>query len=37
MSKQSLKKIGQKLPKLESGNDILTPIKGQNSVVNKWI
>ena len=31
----SLKKICQKLLKLESGNDIYTSIKGQNSVVYK--
>ena len=35
MSMQSLKKIGQKLLKLESGNDIFTSIKGHNSVVYK--
>ena len=33
MSMQSLKKIGQKLLKLEAGNDIFTSIKGHNSVV----
>ena len=33
MSKQSLKKIGQKLLKLESGNDIFKSIKGHNSVI----
>ena len=32
MSMQSLKKIGKKLLKLESGNDIFTSIKGHNSV-----
>ena len=37
MSMQSLKKTGQKLLKLESGNDIFTPIKGHNSVVYKRI
>ena len=37
MSMQSLKKIGQKLLKLESGNDIFTSIKGHNSVVYKRI
>ena len=36
MSMQSLKKIGQKLLKLESGN-IFTSIKGHNSVVYKQI
>ena len=37
MSMQSLKKIGQKLFKLESGNNIFTSIKGYNSVVyNKF-
>ena len=35
MSTQSLKKIGQKLLKLESGNDIFTLIKGHKSVVYK--
>ena len=30
---QTLKKIGQKLLKPESGNDIFTPIKDHNSVV----
>ena len=33
MSMQSLKKIGQNLLKLESGNNIFTSIKGHNSVV----
>ena len=33
MSMQSLKKIGQKLLKLESENDIFTSIKGHNSIV----
>ena len=37
MSMQSLKKIGQKLLKLESGNDIFTSIKGHNSVVYERI
>ena len=37
MSIQSLKKIGQKLVKLESGNDIFTSIKVHNSVVYKRI
>ena len=37
MSMQSLKKIGQKLLKLESRNDIFTSIKGHNSVVYKQI
>ena len=37
MSKQSLKKIHQKLLKLESGNDNFTSIKGHNSVVHKRI
>ena len=37
MSMQSLKKIGQKLLKLESGNDIFTSNKGHNSVVYKQI
>ena len=37
MSTQSLKKIGQKGLKLESGNDIFTSIKGHNSVVYKQI
>ena len=37
MSMQSLKKIGQKLLKLESGNDIFTLIKGHNAVVYKRI
>ena len=37
MSLQSLKKIGQKLLKLESGNDIFTTIKGHNFVVYKRI
>ena len=37
MSMQSLKKINQKLLKLESGNDIFTPIKDHNSVVYKRI
>ena len=32
---QSLKKIGQKQLKLESGNNIFTKIKGHNSVVYK--
>ena len=35
MSMQSLKKIGQKLLKLEFGNDIFTSIKGYNTVVYK--
>ena len=35
MSIQSLKKISQKLLKLESGNDIFTSIMGHNSVVYK--
>ena len=37
MSMQSLNKIGQKLLKLDSGNDIFTPIKDHNSVVYKRI
>ena len=37
MSMQSLKKISQKLLKLESGIDIFTSIKGHNSVVYKQI
>ena len=37
MSMQSLKKIVQKLLKLESRNDIFTSIKGHNSDVNKLI
>ena len=37
ISMQSLKTIGQKLLKLESGNDIFTSIKAHNSVVYKWI
>ena len=37
MSTQSLKKIGQNLLKLESGNNIFTSIKGHNSVVYKQI
>ena len=37
MSMQSLKKIGQKLLKLESRNDIFKSIKGHNSVVYKRI
>ena len=37
MSIQRLKKIGQKLLKLESGNDIFTSIKGHNSVVYECI
>ena len=37
MSEQSSKTIGQKLLKLESGNDIFTSIKGHNSVVYKRI
>ena len=37
MSVQSRKKIGQKLLKLESGNDIFTQIKGHNSVVYERI
>ena len=37
MSMQSLKKIGQKLLKLESRNDIFTSIKGHISVVYKRI
>ena len=37
MYMQSLKKIGQKLLKLESGNDIFTSFKGHNSVVYKRI
>ena len=32
-----MKKIGQKLLKLESGNNIFTSIKGHNSVVYKGI
>ena len=36
-SMQSLKKIGQKLLKLESGNDIFISIKRRNSVVYKQI
>ena len=34
-SMQSLKKIGKKLLKLESGNDIYTSVKCHNSVVYK--
>ena len=37
MFMQSLKKIGQKLLKLESRNNIFTSIKGHNSVVYKRI
>ena len=37
LSMQSLKKIGQKLLRLEPGNDIFTSIKGHNSVVHKRI
>ena len=37
MSVQSLKKIGQKLLKLESGNDIFTQIEGRDSVVYERI
>ena len=37
MSMQSLKKIGQILLKLESGNNIFTSTKGHNSVVYKQI
>ena len=37
MSMQSLKKIGQKLLELESGNDIFTSINGHNSDVYKRI
>ena len=37
MFMQSLKKIGQKLLKWESGKDIFTLIKGHNSVVYKRI
>ena len=37
MSMQSLKKIGQKLLKLESGNDIFTSTKDHNSVVYERI
>ena len=37
MFMQSLKKIGQKLLKLESGNDIFTSIKGHTYVVYKRI
>ena len=37
MSMPSLKKIGQKLLKLESGNDIFTSINGHNSVVYERI
>ena len=37
MSMQSSKKIGQKLLKLESKDDIFTSIKGHNSVVYKRI
>ena len=37
MSTQSVKKIGQKLLKLEPGNDIFTSIKGHNSLVYKRI
>ena len=33
MPKQSLKKIGKKLLKLEFENNIFTSIKGHNSVV----
>ena len=35
MSMQNLKKIGQKLLKLEPWNDIFTLIKGHNYVVYK--
>ena len=37
MSMQILKKIGQKLLKLESGNESFISIKGYNSVVYKRI
>ena len=37
MFMQNLKKIGHKLLKLESGNDIFTSIKGHNSVVYERI
>ena len=37
MYMQSLKKIGQILLKLESGNDIFISIKGHNSFVYKRI
>ena len=37
MSVQSLKKIGPKLLKLESGNDIFTQIEGRDSVVYERI
>ena len=37
MFMQSWKKIGQKLLKLESGNDIFTSIKGHDSIVYKRI
>ena len=37
ISVQSLKKIGQKLLKLESGNDTLASVKGCNSVVYERI
>ena len=37
MSMQSLKKISQKLLKLEDGNDIFTSSKGHNSVFYKRI
>ena len=36
MSMQRLKKLGQKLLKLESGNNIFTSIKGHNFVVYNW-
>ena len=31
---QSLKKIGKKMLKIESGNELLTSIKGNNSRLN---
>ena len=37
MSMQSLKKIGQNLLKLESGNNIFTSVNGHNSVVYRRI
>ena len=37
MIMQSLKKFGQNLLKLESGNNIFTSIKGHNSVVYEQI
>ena len=37
ISMQSLKQIGQKLLKLESGNDSFTSIKGHNSIVYQRI